>query len=146
LQLTIDAFLTEFDLTHPASHQGRQPEDQRAETVRRSSQFIAFRLPRLIRYLETVAERNAERTGRVRVAWMVGTRLSHVDLSVAQLIEGLRHALPRVSSRLLEMAPRLRALHAQVIALPRIRLYLDSGRRTPFDARSLFRHDAELDL
>jgi glutathione S-transferase len=146
IQVTIDGFLTELDQSQPPAGNIRQPDDQRAETIRRSAQFIAFRLPRLLVWLETVAERNALANPSTKSDWMVGRRLSHVDLSVTQLLEGLAHALPRVSTRLLGSAPRLCAVRARVLEQPNIRHYLDSGRQIPFDSRGLFRHHAELDL
>jgi glutathione S-transferase len=76
---------------------------------------------------------------------MVGARLSYVDLSMAQVLAGLRYAFPIASGRALRGRPRLRALHEAVFARPRIARYLDSGRRVPFNNEDLFRHYPELD-
>jgi len=57
----------------------------------------------------------------------------------------LQYALPRVLRRRLPRYPRLRALHEAVFARPRIRRYVESGRRLAFNESGIFRHYAELD-
>jgi glutathione S-transferase len=76
---------------------------------------------------------------------MVGARLSYVDLSMAQVIAGLRYAFPSASRRAFRNRPRLRALHDVVFARPRIAHYAASGRRLAFNNEDLFRHYPELD-
>jgi glutathione S-transferase len=48
-------------------------------------------------------------------------------------------------ARLERKLPRVVAVHDAVAALPRIRTYLDSPRRIPFNEMGIFRHYAELD-
>ena len=76
---------------------------------------------------------------------MVGKRISTVDLSMAQVVAGLRYALPSASRQALRACPRLRALHDEVFARPRIRRYLASGRRLGFNNDDIFRRYPELD-
>jgi len=80
-----------------------------------------------------------------RGPWMVGARLSYVDLSMAQVIAGLRYAFPSASRRAFRNRPRLRALHDVVFNRPRIAHYAASGRRLAFNNEDLFRHYPELD-
>jgi len=69
-----------------------------------------------------------------------------VDLSMAQVIAGLRYAFLNASRRALRSRPRLRALHRAVFNRPRIRRYLASKRRLAFNNDDIFRHYPELDL
>ncbi|HYC10735.1 MAG TPA: glutathione S-transferase C-terminal domain-containing protein, partial [Steroidobacteraceae bacterium] len=91
-------------------------------------------------YFERVLARN----GR-RARWMVGSRLTYVDLSTAQVLAGLRYAFPSASRRELRHRPRLRALHEAVFARPRIARYVASERRQPFNNEDLFRYYPALD-
>ena len=78
-------------------------------------------------------------------AWSVGTAPSHVDLSLFQLIEGLRYAFPRAMTPFATRYPALAAVHDAVRARPNIARYLASGRRIPFNESGIFRHYPELD-
>lgn len=62
-----------------------------------------------------------------------------------QVIAGLRYAFPKASRKALRKAPRLAALHDTVFARPRIRRYVASERRVPFNNEGLFRRHKELD-
>jgi glutathione S-transferase len=76
---------------------------------------------------------------------MVGGKLTYVDLSIFQLVEGLRYAFPRAMARREARVPRLIAPHDRVAARPRIAAYLASERRIPFNESGIFRHYPELD-
>jgi glutathione S-transferase len=76
---------------------------------------------------------------------MVGARLTYADLSMAQVIAGLRYALPSASRNALRACPRLQALHEYVFSRPRIKRYVASGRRIAFNNDDIFRRYAELD-
>jgi len=101
---------------------------------------LVVRLPKFLGYFERVLELNRARGPR-----MVGARLSYVDLSMAQVIAGLRYAFPAASRRAFRNRPRLRALHDVVFARPRIAHYVASGRRLAFNNEDLFRYYPELD-
>lgn len=75
----------------------------------------------------------------------VGSQLSYVDLSLFQIIEGLRYAFPRATKRFGERYPTLTALHDAVVQRPNIREYLASDRRLDFNESGIFRHYPELD-
>jgi glutathione S-transferase len=77
---------------------------------------------------------------------MVGDRLCYVDLSMFQLMAGLRYAFPRAMKKIEPSLPLLTNLYASVESLPRIAAYLQSKRRLPFNQLGIFRHYPELDL
>jgi len=140
LQLTISDFILEIHDTHHPLGGALYYEQQRAAAKRRSREFLRHRLPRFLDYFERVLARNG-----TREPWLVGSRLTYVDLSMAQVIAGLRYAFPRVAGRALRSRPRLRALQQAAFARPRIRRYLASGRRLTFNNDDIYRHYPELD-
>jgi glutathione S-transferase len=139
LQLTIVDLLDEVHDTHHPIASSLYYEDQKPAAKRRAADFIRNRLPRYLGYFEAVLARN--RPGR----HMVGGRPSYVDLSVFQIVEGLRYAFPRAMARREFRCPLLVALHDRVAARPRIAAYLASARRIPFNESGIFRRYPELD-
>jgi glutathione S-transferase len=71
--------------------------------------------------------------------------VSYVDLSMFQMIAGLRYAFPRRMARLEPKHARLVALHDRIASRPRVADYLASKRRIPFNQSGIFRHYPELD-
>jgi glutathione S-transferase len=141
LQLTICDFLVEIHDTHHPIAARLYYEQQKQAAKRRSREFLGNRLPKFLHYFETVLKAKKSRT-----PWMVGTRLSYADLSMAQIIAGLRFAFPNASERALSSHPRLRALHDAVFERPRISRYVASERRMAFNNEGIFRHYPELDI
>jgi glutathione S-transferase len=139
LQLTIVDLLDEVHDTHHPIASSLYYEDQKPAAKRRAADFIRNRLPRYLGYFEDVLARN--RPGR----HMIGGRLGYVDLSVFQIVEGLRYAFPRAMARREFRYPLLVALHDRVAARPRIAAYLASERRIPFNESGIFRRYPELD-
>lgn len=140
LQLTIADVVAEVHDTHHPIASSLYYEDQRDEARRRARHFRAERLPKYLGYFETVLERNAAGRGHA-----VGRALSYVDLSLFQLVAGLRYALPKAAGRTLKRCPRLVALHERVARVPRVANYLASPRRIPLNERGIFRRYRELD-
>jgi len=140
LQLTIADLVTEVHDTHHPIGSGLYYEEQQPEARRRAADFVSTRLPKFLHYFERVLEHNPEGD-----AWMVGTSLTYVDLSLAQVIAGLGYAFPRASRKNLRSCPRLQALHDKVFARRRIQAYMASPRRLPFNQEDIFRHYPELD-
>lgn len=139
LQLTIADLVGEAHDTHHPLGASLYYEEQKPEAKRRTKQFLAARMPKYLDYFERVIERNAGRG-----PWMVGSRLTYADLSMAQVIAGMRYAFPRTTRDALRSRPRLRALHEAVFARPRIRRYVKSGRRLAFNNDGIFRRYPEL--
>jgi len=138
LQLTVADWLVE---THDAHHPiggAFYYEDQKPESKRRAAHFTAERLPKFLGYFERVL-------GRERGGWLLGKTFSYADLSLFQMIAGLRYAFPRAMERLEPQYPRSVALHERVAARPRIAAYLASKRRIAFNQHGIFRHYPELD-
>lgn len=71
--------------------------------------------------------------------------MSYVDLSLFQVIEGLRYAFPKAMKAQDGDYPGLIALHDAVAVRPKIAAYLGSKRRLAFNEDGIFRHYPELD-
>lgn len=140
LQLTIADFVAEVHDTHHPVGSGLYYKEQKREAKRRSKEFRESRMPKFLGYFERVMKGNPSGG-----EWMIGSRISYVDLSMAQVLAGLRYAFPLTSRRVLRSCPRLRALHEQVFSRPRIARYVASGRRLAFNDDGIFRHYSELD-
>jgi len=142
IQLTIADLVAEVHETHHPIAVSLYYEDQRREASRRAAFFVRERIPMFLGYLDRALDSNAAGNGR----WLVGRRLSYVDLSTFQVVAGLRYAFPRAMTRHERRVPRLARLHDRVAALPRIAAYLASERRIPFNEWGIFRHYPELDV
>lgn len=139
LQLTVVDFLVEIHDTHHPIAGGLYYEEQKPEAARRAGDFRENRLPKYLDYFEAVLAANPGGD------WLAGDALSYADLSVFQIIAGLRYAFPRAMTRIQGDYPDLAALHDRVAALPAIAAYLASERRQPFNQDGIFRCYPELD-
>lgn len=144
IQLTIADFVVEVHDTHHPVGSGLYYEDQKREALRRADDFRKSRLPKFLAWFEAILQRNP-RNREGRMPHLVGGRLSYPDLSLFQLVEGLRHAFPQAARKALKKAPRVVALHDGVAAHKRMQGYLASERRLPFNEEGIFRHYLELD-
>lgn len=140
LQLTIGDIVAEAHDTHHPISTNQYYDDQKKEAKARSRDFRLHRIPKFLDYFEGVVQRNPGRGG-----WAVGSRLSYVDLSLFQLIEGLRYAFPKTMAKLEPSYPGLTALRDKVAARPNIAAYVNSKRRIPFTEDGIFRRYPELD-
>ncbi|WEX73818.1 glutathione S-transferase [Sinorhizobium numidicum] len=140
LQLTITDFVAEIHDTHHPIGVSLYYEEQKPESLRRSADFLSERLPKFLGYFERVLNQNPMGRGHA-----VGGRPSYVDLSLFQVIEGLRYSFPRAMDSYEARIPALIALHDAVASRPRIRKYLTSDRRLSFNESCVFRHYPELD-
>jgi glutathione S-transferase len=138
LQLTIADLVAEVhDAHHPISG-GLFYEDQKTEAAKRTKALRDERLPKYLGYLAKILDRSAS-------GWLVGRKLTYADLSLFQVVAGLRYAFPRRMKHLEPSYPTLTMLHDRVIARPRIEAYLNSLRRQRFSTDGIFRHYPELD-
>jgi glutathione S-transferase len=138
LQLTIADFVVEVHDTHHPVGVSLYYEDQKKEAKRRSADFLKSRAPKFLGYFERVLARN-------KTGFLAGKRLSYADLSLFQIVEGLRYAFPKAMKRLERKCPRVVALRDRVAARPRIKAYLASDRRIAFNEWGIFRRYKELD-
>jgi glutathione S-transferase len=141
LQLTIADLVDEVHDTHHPITVNLFYEDQKKEAKKRAAEFISSRLPKFLGYFEQVLTQNPRRSG-----FMAGARLSYADLSMFQMMEGLRYAFPKAMQRLEPDYPGLVELHGKVAQRPNIAAYLASDRRLPFSEEGIFRHYKELDV
>ena len=79
-------------------------------------------------------------------AYLTGRRICYVDLSLFQIVEGLRYAFPRRMKAFERRIPGLLALHDRVAGRPNIKAYLSSERRIAFNEDGIFRRYKALDL
>jgi glutathione S-transferase len=129
-QLTIGDFVDEVHDTHHPIANSLYYEDQKAEAKRRTALFIEQRIPKFLGYFERT----------------LPLRFSYVDLSLFQVIEGLRYALPNAMKKAEQKVPRLLLLRDRIAKRPRLAAYLASERRIPFNQQGIFRHYPELDV
>lgn len=139
LQLTVMDLVAEAHDTHHPIGTSLYYEDQKAEALRRSSLFLAQRLPKFLGYFEACIASHS-------FVGLMPEGHCYVDLSLFQLVEGFRYAFPGAMSRLKASFPGVEAVHGRVAERPNIRAYLASTRRIPFNNSGIFRHYPELDL
>ncbi|HVM85599.1 MAG TPA: glutathione S-transferase [Candidatus Binatia bacterium] len=141
IQLTISDFVVEIhDVHHPIGG-GLYYEDQKPEAKRRAADFLKNRAPKYLDYFKGILDSNRAGKGR----YLVGGRLTYADLSLFQIIAGMRYAFPNAMRALEKRRPGLATVHDSVAARPRIAAYLESERRLPFNQQGIFRHYPELD-
>jgi glutathione S-transferase len=138
LQLTIADWVAEVHDTHHPIAGSLYYEDQKREAKRRAENFRDERLPKFMNYFEQALKRNGSR-------YLAGKTVFYVDLSIFQMIEGLRYAFPRAMARQERKHRRLVDLHDRVAVRPRLAAYLASARRLPFNQQGIFRYYPELD-
>ena len=138
LRLTISDWLTEAHDTHHPIGSGLYYEEQKREAKRRSKDFLAVRLPKYLDYFEGVLEAAAK-------GYLLGRTLTYPDLSLFQMVTGLRYAFPRAMKRLERRYPRVMRVQKRVESHPRLAAYLGSKRRIPFNKMGIFRAYPELD-
>jgi glutathione S-transferase len=140
LQLTIADFVDEAHDTHHPIASSLYYDEQKPEAQRRAADFRQRRIPKYLGYFERVLARNPEGDEH-----LVGDRLSYPDLSLFQIVAGLRYAFPATMAQQEKSYPRVVALYDRVAARPRIAAYLASPRRLPFNEHGIFRRYPELD-
>jgi glutathione S-transferase len=138
LQLTISDLVVEIHDSHHPVTTYLYYEEQRPAAKRRTADFWRYRVPKILGYFERVLARSGG-------PHVLGRRLCYVDLSLFQIIEGLRYAFPRRMKRFEKKVPRLVALHDRVAKRPRIAAYLASKQRIPFSQWGIYRYFRELD-
>ena len=138
LQLTIADFVLEIHDTHHPLGPSLYYEDARREAKKRSDEFWKERVPKYLGYFEQLADDNGG-------AYVTGRRLTYVDLSLFQIVDGLRYAFPRRMKAFESDIPGLVDLRNRVAERPNIKTYLASERRIAFNEQGIFRRYKELD-
>jgi glutathione S-transferase len=138
LQLTVTDFVAEVHDTHHPIGGSLYYEDQKAAAKKRTEEFWKERVPKYLGYFEQILNSNGG-------AWLTGRRLTYVDLSLFQIVAGLRYAFPKRMKAFERKIPGLVELHDRVAARPNIKAYLATDRRIAFNEDGIFRHYKELD-
>jgi glutathione S-transferase len=139
LQLTIADFVLEIHDTHHPLGPSLYYEDQRAPAKKRTDEFWKQRVPKYLGYFEELLESNGG-------AYVTGRRVTYADLSLFQIVEGLRYAFPKRMKAFERKIPGLIELRDRVAERPNIKAYLASERRIPFNEEGIFRRYKALDL
>ena len=140
LAMTIEDFVREVHDTHHPIAAYLYYEDQKTEAQRRAKDFREGRLPTFLGYFDNAIAHNKKSD-----IWVIGSKPTYVDLSLFQTVAGLRYAFPKALARVSNNCPHVMANADAVAALPRIKKYLKSKRRIPFNEEGIFRHYPELD-
>ena len=138
LQLTIADFVLEAHDTHHPLGPSLYYEEQRAPAKKRSEEFWNERVPKYLGYFEGLVSDSGG-------TFVTGRRATYVDLSLFQIVEGLRYAFPKRMKQFQREIPKLVELCDRVAARPNIKAYLASDRRIPFNEDDIFRRYKELD-
>ncbi|WP_316179137.1 MULTISPECIES: glutathione S-transferase [unclassified Bradyrhizobium] len=138
LQLTVTDFVVEIHDTHHPLGPTLYYEDQRAPARKRTAEFWSERVPKFLGYFEQLLSKSGG-------AYVTGRRLTYVDLSLFQIVAGLRYAFPKRMMAFERNIPSLVALHDRVASRPNISAYLASERRIAFNEDGIFRHYKALD-
>ena len=112
---------------------------QKEAAQERAKIFHGERLSKLLNYFERILTYNQSAT-------LVGGQTSYVDLMMLQMLEGLNYAFPKSFSQVAKEIPQLLKLRDAVSTRPKLRAYLQSPRRIPFNEDGIFRYYPELDL
>jgi glutathione S-transferase len=139
LQLTIADLVLEIHDTHHPLGPSLYYEEQRAPAKKRTEEFWKTRVPKYLGYFEQILAGSGG-------AYLTGRRACYVDLSLFQIVEGLRYAFPRRMKAFERRIPGLLALHDRVAERPKIKAYLSSERRIAFNEDGIFRRYKALDL
>lgn len=138
LQLTVTDFVKEVHDTHHPIATGLYYEDQKPEAKQYARSFLKERAPKYLGYFESVIEKSGG-------PFVLGRKASYVDLSLFQLIEGLRYAFPKAMKRIQKKVPKVVDVHDRVAKRKGIKAYVASERRIPFNEDGIFRCYPELD-
>jgi glutathione S-transferase len=138
LQLTITDLVVEIHDTHHPVTSWLYFEEQIPSAQHRTKDFWRYRVPKFLGYFERVQQKNGGQ-------YLVGRRLTYVDLSLFQIVEGLRYAFPKRMKRFEKKVPGVIALHDRMAKRPRIKAYIASERRIPFSQWGIYRYYKELD-
>jgi glutathione S-transferase len=142
IQLAIMDLVAEVHDTHHPIAGSLYYDDQKPEARRRAELFVTQRMPQFLGYFEDLLQRNTHGRGK----HLLGDKLTYVDLSMFQVLEGLAYAFPRAYAQVKPSIPHLLGLRDHVASRPKIAAYLASPRRIPFNENGIFRHYPELDV
>ena len=139
LQLTITDFVTEVHDTHHPLGPSLYYEEQKGAAKKRTEEFWKSRVPKYLGYFESLLGANGG-------GYVTGRRLTYADLSLFQIVEGLRYAFPKRMKGFEKEIPGLVDLRDRIVMRPNIKAYLASERRIAFNEDGIFRRYKALDV
>ena len=108
--------------------------------MQRASGFIDNRIPKYMNYFEKVLQNNPSHSG-----WLIGDTMTYVDLSLFQVVQGLRYAFPKGFKKCEKRCLSVLSLNDKVSLDNKVSKYLSSDRRIAFNKSGVFRYYPELD-
>ncbi len=140
IQLTITDIVKEVYNSHHPIDEDKWFHEQQDEAIARAAVFRKDRMPKFLGWFERILQANPAGADH-----LVGSSVTYADLSLFQLVEGLRFAFPLAVERELAKLPHVTALHQATAQRPRLKAYFESERRVPFKETGIFRRYPELD-
>ncbi|KAK7949343.1 uncharacterized protein PG986_010229 [Apiospora aurea] len=116
-------------------------EDQKEESLRRTRDYVANRLPKYLGYFERVLKGKASGEG----PWLYGGHLTYADLVLFHCVDGLKFMFPKAMKAMEKEHKGVFELYEAVKSRPKIQEYLASDRRQPY-SQGIYRHYDELDI
>ncbi|MBV9954498.1 MAG: glutathione S-transferase [Pseudolabrys sp.] len=138
IQLTLADLVKEAHDTHHPIASSLYYEDQKPEAKRYAAHFLDERVPKYLGWLDGLVRKSGG-------PFLTGRKLTYADLSLFQVVSGLRYAFPQAMRAIEKKVPRAVEVHDRVIARPNIENYLNSKRRLAFNEMGIFRRYPELD-
>ena len=91
LQLTVTDLVLEIHDTHHPLGPTLYYEDQRAPAKKRTEEFWKERVPKYLGYFEEILKGSGG-------SYLTGRKVTYVDLSLFQIVDGLRYAFPETDA------------------------------------------------
>jgi glutathione S-transferase len=115
-------------------------EDQKEESLRRSQDFRATRIPKFLKHFSLQLEANPDNKNQGGELHLIGNKMTTADLALYHVLCGVEHAFPKRMETMRKETDYATVfkLMEQVAASENIAAYLSSGRRTTF-AMGVFR-------
>ncbi|GAA5978897.1 hypothetical protein JCM11641_003607 [Rhodosporidiobolus odoratus] len=124
------------DTHHPVAV-SQYYEDQKDPALLKANNFREERLPKFFQHFEDNLQKSSS-------DFLHKSGTSYADLTLFQLVDGLKFAFPNLLRRLEPQYPKLQAHYERIKAAPRIKSYLESDRRQKY-SMGVFRYYEELD-
>ena len=137
LQLTMMDFVKEIHDTHHPIASSLYYEDQKTEAARYTRHHLKERAPKYFGYFDEVVRKSGG-------PFLTGRTLTYADLSLFQIVAGMRYAFPDAMKALEKKMGRVVNVHDRVAVRPRLERYINSERRIPFNENGIFRFYQEL--
>lgn len=138
LQLTISDMVAEVHNVHHPVGGSLYYDEQKEEAKRAAAQFRKERIPKFLAHFERAVSRHGG-------PFVLGETWTHVDSSLALVIDGLHYMFPKRMAAVKPDYPKLHGLRDAFMDLPAVARYRASERCQRFNQDGIFRHYPELD-